>query len=419
MLPLISAIAIQAMLFRLGTAADERNDGTIMSEMISAQVAPVSDNTSSEKPVLFTLATFNIENLMRRFDFTGYRNENRQDRSLQLFEIDSEAQYRLLEQARMVAHTDDTRQLSALSIAQTRADILCLQEVDDLEALNAFEYGYLFKMVGQGYKHKYLIDGNDSRGIDVSVMMRDTTKSGHEIELVKLESNAHLTYQDLGVYDPVLANVGIETHERVFKRDCLMLDLRIGGKPLTLFVTHFKSMGGVRYGQDPKLTTLPVRMAEARAVRMIIEKRFGREEAANAPWVICGDFNDYYEKIAISGDQWDGYQFTPVHEPENCLNVFLEDGFAVNLVERRPELDRWTLYHTRGPQERHLCQLDYIWASPALAQRNAHVVPEIIRNGQPYRTVFPEGQDVVRFPRIGWDRPKASDHCPVAVTLEL
>ncbi|RBO94928.1 endonuclease/exonuclease/phosphatase family protein [Pseudochrobactrum asaccharolyticum] len=419
MLPLISAIAIQAMLFRLGTAADERNDGTIMSEMISAQVAPVSDNTSSEKPVLFTLATFNIENLMRRFDFTGYRNENRQDRSLQLFEIDSEAQYRLLEQARMVAHTDDTRQLSALSIAQTRADILCLQEVDDLEALNAFEYGYLFKMVGQGYKHKYLIDGNDSRGIDVSVMMRDTTKSGHEIELVKLESNAHLTYQDLGVYDPVLANVGIEAHERVFKRDCLMLDLRIGGKPLTLFVTHFKSMGGVRYGQDPKLTTLPVRMAEARAVRMIIEKRFGREEAANAPWVICGDFNDYYEKIAISGDQWDGYQFTPVHEPENCLNVFLEDGFAVNLVERRPELDRWTLYHTRGPQERHLCQLDYIWASPALAQRNAHVVPEIIRNGQPYRTVFPEGQDVVRFPRIGWDRPKASDHCPVAVTLEL
>lgn len=419
MLPHISAIAIQAMLFRLGTVADERNDGTIMSEMISAQVAPVSDNTSSEKPVLFTLATFNIENLMRRFDFTGYRNENRQDRSLQLFEIDSEAQYRLLEQARMVAHTDDTRQLSALSIAQTRADILCLQEVDDLEALNAFEYGYLFKMVGQGYKHKYLIDGNDSRGIDVSVMMRDTTKSGHEIELVKLESNAHLTYQDLGVYDPVLANVGIEAHERVFKRDCLMLDLRIGGKPLTLFVTHFKSMGGVRYGQDPKLTTLPVRMAEARAVRMIIEKRFGREEAANAPWVVCGDFNDYYEKIAISGDQWDGYQFTPVHEPENCLNVFLEDGFAVNLVERRPELDRWTLYHTRGPQERHLCQLDYIWASPALAQRNAHVVPEIIRNGQPYRTVFPEGQDVARFPRIGWDRPKASDHCPVAVTLEL
>lgn len=370
-------------------------------------------------PVSFTLATFNIENLMRRFDFTGYRNEGRQDRSLQLFEIDNEAQYRQLEQARMVAHTDDTRQLSALSIAQTRSDILCLQEVDDLTALNAFEYSYLFKMVGQGYKNKYLIDGNDSRGIDVSVMMRDTTHSGHAIELMKLESNAHLTYQDLGIYDPVLAQVGIEANERVFKRDCLALDLLIGGRALTVFVTHFKSMGGARYGQDPKLSTLPVRLAEAKAVRMIIEKKFGREGAADAAWVICGDLNDYYEKIAISGNEWDGYNFTPVQEPDNCLNILKQDGFAVNLVERRPVLDRWTLYHTRGPEERHLCQLDYIWASPALARRNEHAIPQIIRNGQPYRTVFPEGQDVVRFPRIGWDRPKASDHCPVTVTLSL
>ena len=35
---------------------------------------------------------------------------------------------------------------------------------------------------------------------------------------------------------------------------------------------------------------------------------------------------------------------------------------------------RWTagrFYHTRGPQERHLCQLDYILLSPALAAQNA------------------------------------------------
>jgi endonuclease/exonuclease/phosphatase family metal-dependent hydrolase len=99
--------------------------------------------------------------------------------------------------------------------------------------------------------------------------------------------------------------------------------------------------------------------------------------------------------------------------------VLLGDGFAHNIVERRPELDRWTLYHTRGPQERHLCQLDYILLSPALARRNALAVPDIIRNGQPWRTPFPEGQEVQRYPRIGWDRPKASDHCPVAVTLDM
>ena len=82
-------------------------------------------------------------------------------------------------------------------------------------------------------------------------------------------------------------------------------------------------------------------------------------------------------------------------------------------------MDRWTLYHSRGPQEQHLCQLDYIWLSPALANANAARVPEIIRGGQPYRTVFPPGLEVDRFPRVGWDRPKASDHCPVVIELDL
>ena len=91
----------------------------------------------------------------------------------------------------------------------------------------------------------------------------------------------------------------------------------------------------------------------------------------------------------------------------------------MNAVERRPALDRWTLYHTRGPQERHLCQLDYVLLSPSLAERNAAAMPDIIRNGQPWRTPFPPGQEVERFPRAGWDRPKASDHCPVAITLDI
>jgi len=94
------------------------------------------------------IATFNVENLMNRFDFSGFRNQLHQDRSLALYDIKDEAEYRLLERARAIAHTDDTRQLSALAIAAARADIVCLQEVDNVEALKAFEYGYLFKMVG-------------------------------------------------------------------------------------------------------------------------------------------------------------------------------------------------------------------------------------------------------------------------------
>ncbi len=88
-------------------------------------------------------------------------------------------------------------------------------------------------------------------------------------------------------------------------------------------------------------------------------------------------------------------------------------------MRRRDPLDRWTLYHARGPEEQHLCQLDYIWLSSGLAAANPAAMPEIIRNGQPFRTPFPPGQEVERYPRIGWDRPKASDHCPVAITLHL
>ncbi len=377
---------------------------------------------ADKTPVLmsFRIATFNVENLMNRFDFSGFRNQLNHDRTLQLFQIKDEVQYRALEQARIMAQTDDTRQLTALAIADTHADILCLQEVDNLAALNAFEYGYLYKMVGEGYRHKYLAEGNDSRGIDVAIMMREQTRDGQPIEFVSMASHAHLTYADLDLYTPELAALDIQPHERIFKRDCLELDIRIGGKPLTLFVSHFKSMGGARNGLDGRTGTMPVRIGEAGAVRRIIEEKFGGPaRAAEKRWLICGDFNDYREKITISGDSLNGYHFEPVEENLSSVNVLLENGFSENLVERRPVMDRWTLFHTRGPQERHLCQLDYILASPALAKTNADAVPDIVRKGQPWRTIFPEGQNIDRYPRTGWDRPKASDHCPVAVTLDL
>ena len=112
-------------------------------------------------------------------------------------------------------------------------------------------------------------------------------------------------------------------------------------------------------------------------------------------WVICGDLNDYRQRVVIGGDRGSAATgFEVVDEAVSSLDVLLADGFCENVVERRPELDRWTLYHTRGPQERHLCQLDYILLSPALARHNATAVPDIVRGGQPLRTIFPPGQEV-------------------------
>lgn len=369
------------------------------------------------------LATFNVENLLTRFDFTGFRNELRQDRTLQLLDIKNEAVFREMEVARVVAATDDTRQQTALAIADTFADIICLQEVESLHALEAFESNYLFRMVGDGFKRKYLIEGNDSRGIDVAIMMRDRTAAGEEIEVVEVASHAAVTYQDMHLFSPDIGRSEQPT-SRIFRRDCLEVSLKIGGKPLSLFVVHFKSKGGARGlaapgPQDNPDPTYPVRRAEAAATRQLIEQRFGKEGVRTANFAICGDMNDFVERVTITGDRRHGYRFTPEAVEGSALTVLAADGFAENVVARRDPMDRWTHFHARGPEECHLSQLDYIWLSPRLAAANAGTRPEIIRAGQPHRTIFPPEQIVERYPRIGWDRPKASDHCPVVMELDI
>lgn len=364
------------------------------------------------------IATFNVENLMQRFDFSGFRNQLQRDRVLQMVDVKDEQHYRQLEQARVVAHSDDKMQLAALAIADCRADIVCLQEVENLAALRAFEYGYLFKMAGYGYRNKYLAEGNDGRGIDVAIMARDETAEGEAIEFVGLQSHAHATFEQFGLFNAALKEAGELPHERIFRRDCMEIDFAVGGKPLTLFATHLKSMGPDKAGKDGRDVTMAVRLAEAGAVRRIVLDKFGKDAAARRNWLICGDMNDYRERIVVEGSRQTGFRFVPARETQAGFDP-IAGNFSVNLVERRPAADRWTLYHSRGPQEQHLCQLDYIFASPALAARNPSAVPDIIRNGQPWRTPFPPGQEVERYPRIGWDRPKSSDHCPVAVTLSL
>ncbi|MCO6185733.1 endonuclease/exonuclease/phosphatase family protein [Rhizobium sp. L1K21] len=365
------------------------------------------------------LATFNVENLMNRFDFSGHRNDLRRDRVLQLFDIQSKQEFERLEEARFISSTDDTRQMTAQAIFDADADILCLQEVDNIEALKAFEYGYLFRMMGAGYRQKYLIEGNDSRGIDVALMMRDETRTGEKIELIDIRSHARVTYDELGLFNRDVAVAGEKPTDQVFKRDCLEADIRVGRQRLTLYIVHFKSIGGARGGGDPRLATMAIRQAEAQAVRHIISKRFGSNVSSNINFAICGDMNDYEEKLMISGDKRNGYSFAYVEEETKPFAAFSSGGFAENIVQRRPRDDRWTHYHARGPEERHLCQLDYIWLSPHLARTNRQAIPEIIRAGQAYRTIFPPGQEVERYPRVGWDRPKASDHCPVVVELAL
>ena len=374
------------------------------------------------------IATFNVENLLARFDFSGWSREMRRDRALALVDIRSRDQFRALEQARVVAHADDTRQMTALALADTDADIVCLQEVENAATLDAFCDNYLERMFALDYPQRHVVEGNDTRGIDVALMARRTARDGTAIEVLEARSNAHLTYDDLGLHDAALAAIGVGAGDRVFRRDLLEVDLRIGGRRVTLYLAHFKSMGSWRDGVPGRTWTRPIRHAEAAAARAVIERRFG-ERAPDMRWLLCGDLNDYRERLVVAGSRLSGRSFAPVEDRPFGLEPLFDDGFAENLVGRRPAQDRWTLFHAGGPQAeggaaqeratQHLVQLDYILASPHVARTNPDAVPDILRAGQPHRTPFPPGQEVALYPRAGWDRPKASDHCPVAVTLDF
>lgn len=376
------------------------------------------------------IATFNVENLFSRVAYADNMAPGENHVGLYRFEDPDE-----LKLARRIAEavaSDDKRQLTALALNETRADVVCLQEVDNANALKVFYERYLKPQIdtaaaiekralrerlrGEGrmpsieeigaidrrhyFDWRQVIEGNDGRGIDVGIMSKYP---------IQFTSHANRTFADLGLWTPALEGyrefVGgkermLTKNDRAFRRDCLEVDIDLGGKSLTVFVCHLKSMSQNRE------KTRALREAEALGVRRLVEARFGNGASA-APWLICGDLNDYIEIDGALELDENGRSL------QHALGPLVDPEFAVNLLARRPAKDRWTTYYPPGDI---YTQLDFILASPALAAGNPKAVPEIIRAGQPYRARRYDGP---RYPRVGWDRPKASDHSPVVVELVI
>ena len=360
------------------------------------------------------VATFNVENLLSRQRF-GPMARPDSAAALALFGFEPPIRD-AVERSVSVILEDDKRQMTALAIADADADILCLQEVDSLGVLEAFFGNYVHRVADHRYGHFRLIKGNDQRGIDVAFACRRNLVAPDK---VVWRSHKAATYADLDLVDDEMIEAGLRPDALVFKRDCLEMTLEIRGRPLTLFITHLKSMQNGR--DDGRARTMFVRRAEARAIRRIIEDKFG-PRWRDSDWIIAGDLNDYVETIGPLG------VVTPMSP--SGLDPLLND-FAVNPVRDLPPHERWTHFHKDWSEakqrlvEEHV-QLDYVLLSPALAARRP-VSVEIIRRGQPYRvpldprdadrTIARLSADGGRYPRIGWDRPKASDHCPLIVTL--
>lgn len=324
------------------------------------------------------LATFNCENLMMRCDFAHSGIRKARER---LTEVDDALVAAQVDSVFNVLSEDD-RTLTAEALAATGAEVCALQEVENLVTLTAFDTRYLARWEGEPFEERVLLEGNDSRGIDVGLLSR--------LPVIHYRSHARETYGSLGLRPPQ----GSGVNDYAFRRDCLEADLVKDGRVLTLFVCHFKSM----YGGRRK--TREIRQAEARAVRRIIERRFARPESEE--WIILGDFNDYFER--------DGHRLD-----DHGLGPLIDDGFAADLVTRAvaDPMQRWT-HHYKGDDT--YGALDHIFLSPALAAINARPQAKIIRGGTPYQAERYRG---LRFPGVGWAHPKASDHCPLAATLRF
>ena len=154
-----------------------------------------------------TIATFNCENLFRRYRFNkNLTKEQIEKRITDGFIIDKTV---------LSTVNQTERKLTADAIKATKADIVCLQEVENLDTLKNFVSQYLSS---SGYKYRILIDANDPRLIDVAII------SKIPFDYVKTHQ-----YTKNG-------------NSAVFSRDCLEVEFIIGGKPLTIFVNHFRKI---------------------------------------------------------------------------------------------------------------------------------------------------------------------------------
>lgn len=307
------------------------------------------------------LATFNCENLFARYRFNEGFGMPRDGFAITDIAFD--------------LHDMRSKRITGQAIYDIDADVVCLQEVDNLPVLDRFHAEFLSKKAPRKYRHRALVDGNDPRHIDVGLLSRHPIRS--------MRSYRHLRNA---------ANTA-----EVFSRDCLRAEIEVGGAVLTVYNNHFKSM------MEGRKATRARRMEQAEAMRDILVSDWGA--GLDGDFAVVGDLNDYPE----ADDPADGPDATTA-----ALSALLDHPKLVNVLARLPKpADRWTHYFKR---ERAYRQLDYILLSKRLDTASGQPVPGRNLKGLPWRAEKWQGD---RYDDVGEDEPKASDHVPLYVDVTL
>jgi endonuclease/exonuclease/phosphatase family metal-dependent hydrolase len=213
-------------------------------------------------------------------------------------------------------------------------------------------------------KHRILIDGFDPRRINAAILSRDPIMG---VRSCRNERNK--------------AGTGY-----LFSRDCLEAAIDVGGRLLVIYVNHFKSM------TEGRAETYPRRKEQVDREAQIVKDRW-ESVRYEGNFIVLGGFNDYPDGRTALG--------ALVHHPG-----------LLNAADRLPEGERWSHYY---PGRNEYKPLDGLLLSKSLAAANPGV-PGILRKGMPFRAELYTGE---RIPWVGEDNPKASDHAPVDMDVEL
>ncbi len=252
---------------------------------------------------------------------------------------------------------------TARVIADVNADVICLIEVENRILLQKFHDEILYPQFLEKnnlppYPYIMLIDGNDERGIDVSIISR--------LPLLWLRSHIF----DRSIYD------GKEV--ATFSRDCLEVQLQLpNNQTLHLLVNHLKSMG-YSPKNDPQSNRR--RLLQAQRVAELVDAHDLDREFV----VVAGDFNSDPASPSVA----------PLVTKPGLYNVNLE----------RPEDDRGT-YQTGKKQ------IDYLLISDAL--KTGLQGMHIERRGIFTKKKWPH------YPEVTSEANQASDHAAVVAEFQF
>lgn len=306
---LVSAIAATCTLQLNAEPTESKDDARLIETIKEAEQTMIRFGLSEapEKAKgTFRLTAYNIENLFDDKDdptLTG-RNDDADD---------TKPVHQMMAVARAIEKLD--------------SDVICLQEIESLEALLWFRDQYLADM---GYEYVISLDAGNSRGIENAVLSR-----------FPLTNPVQWIGKELGGVHPELYGTRknfLAGEVLAFRRSPLKLDVEVPatedkeGYTLTLFVLHHKSGRYSQYWRE----------AEAKMVAKLAHEI--EKEHPGRAIVLLGDFNaqvsDESVKIYLRGGFHDIFanakgdsKSIVTHESSRRIDLVLANSAAMEYLD--------------------------------------------------------------------------------------